>query len=650
MMTEKKFEILMVEDEASHAELVSRAFEPHVDRFQIVLAGNLAEARHFLAESTPDLVLADLVLPDGRGSDLLAQNTGSRGVPVVVMTSQGDEHEAVRAMKAGALDYVVKSPTTLTDMPHVAERALREWRHITERRRAEAALADERERLAVTLRSIGDGVITTDADGRITMMNKVAEALTGWTQEAAQGEPLESVFRIINEITRERCENPVAKVLETGGIVGLANNTVLISRNGIKRVIADSGAPIIDRHSRTLGVVLVFRDITDHRRMEEDLQKAQKLESLSILAGGIAHDFNNAMMAIIGNVSLAKLYAEPGRKVFGKLEEIERAALRTKELTQQLLTFAKGGAPIKQAASLPEIIEDTARFCLMGSNVQCRFEIPEGVWPVSVDVGQISQVIHNIILNADQSMPTGGFVDIKLENVMLEPSAMLPLMPGRYVKATIHDQGIGIHREHFPKIFDPYFTTKQKGSGLGLAVVYSIIEKHDGYIAAESEPNSGTTFHVYLPALASSNPSPKIPPTPLIHGKERVLLMDDDKHILNVGREMLTVLGYEVECANDGEEALVLYRRAHESGQAFDAVILDLTIPGGMGGREAVRKILAVDPHARVIVSSGYSNDHVMSQFQRYGFQGAVAKPYRIHELSDTLQAVLRGAPAPNDR
>jgi PAS domain S-box-containing protein len=648
-MTEEKFDILMVEDEASHAELVRRAFEPYGGRFQLAIAGSLAEARRFLAGQRPDLVLADLILPDGRGIELLGEDGGSRGAPVVVMTSQGDEHEAVKAMKAGALDYVVKSPATLTDMPHIADRALREWHHITERRRAEAALAEERERLAVTIRSIGDGVITTDADGRVTMMNTVAETLTGWTYEKARGEPLETVFNIINEITRERCENPVAKVLETGGIVGLANNTVLISKNGVERVIADSGAPIIDRRGRTLGVVLVFRDVTDHRRMEEDLQRTQKLESLGVLAGGIAHDFNNAMMAIIGNVSLAKLYAEPGRKVYEKLEEIERAALRTKELTQQLLTFAKGGAPIKQAASLPEIIEDTARFCLMGSNVQCRFDIPDGVWPVSVDVGQISQVIHNIILNADQSMPTGGFVDIKLENVALDPSARLPLKAGNYVKTTIHDQGIGIPREHFPKIFDPYFSTKQKGSGLGLAVVHSIIEKHDGCITVESELNSGTTFDVYLPALATTHPAPKIAPSPLARGKEQVLLMDDDKHILTVGREMLEALGYGVECTRNGDEALAIYRRAHESGRGFDAVILDLTIPGGMGGREAVQELLAIDPHARVIVSSGYANDQVMSQFERYGFQGAVAKPYRIHELGETLKAVIGGTPTPDD-
>lgn len=648
-MTDRKREILMVEDEAAHAELVRRAFLPHADRFGLSIVGSLSEARRYLAGALPDLLLTDLVLPDGRGSALLAREDREPRFPVIVMTSQGDERAAVEAMKAGALDYVVKSAEALADMPHIVGRALREWGHIVERQRAETSLAEEKERLAVTLRSIGDGVITTDDRGRVTMVNLVAETLTGWTQAEALGLPLEAVFNIVNEITRERCENPVAKVLESGGIVGLANNTVLIGRDGTERVIADSGAPIVDRHGRTLGVVLVFRDVTEDRRTEEEVQKAQRLESLSILAGGIAHDFNNAMMAIIGNVSLAKLYAEPGQRVYEKLEEIERAAMRTKELTRQLLTFAKGGAPVKQVVSLAEIVRDTAQFCVGGTHVKCRFAISDDLWAVSVDVGQISQVIGNIILNAHQSMPSGGVIDIRVENVVLEPPLTTPLKPGKYVKTTIRDQGVGIPREHIPRIFDPYFTTKQKGSGLGLAMVYSIVEKHGGHVFAESGPHAGTTFHVYLPALPASLIRPTAAPSAITRGHERVLLMDDDPYIREVGREMLAELGYTVECAGEGAEALDLYRQARASGRGFDVVILDLTIPGGMGGKEAIRRILEVDPHARVIVSSGYANDPIIARFREYGFRGAVTKPYRIHDLSETLRAALRGEKAAAD-
>ena len=312
----KQFRILMVEDEPAHAELVSRAFENQAERFNLTVVASLQEATHYLSAHRPDLVLADLVLPDGMGSDLLPGNAEGARFPVVVMTSYGDEKAAVKAMRAGALNYIVKSEVTLRDMPHLVTQTLREWHHIIERRKAEASLAEEKERLAVTLRSIGDAVIATDAQGKITLMNKVAERLTGWRQEEALDEPLEQVFNIVNEITRERCENPVAKVLETNGIVGLANNTVLIGKDGKERVIEDSGAPILDRQNATLGVVLVFRDATLKRRLQQERQKAQKLESIGILAGGIAHDFNNSLTAIIGNISLAKFYTKPGGKGF----------------------------------------------------------------------------------------------------------------------------------------------------------------------------------------------------------------------------------------------------------------------------------------------------------------------------------------------
>jgi PAS domain S-box-containing protein len=567
--------------------------------------------------------------------------------PTVVMTSQGDEKAAVEAMKSGALDYVVKSAGTLADAPHLADKALREWGFLMQRKRAEAALAQERELLAVTLRSIGEGVLTTDAKGRITTMNRLAEGLTGWTLDEALGRPLADVFHIIQEGTRERCENPVDKVLDQGGVLRLGKNTVLIARDGTERVIAENGAPIRDGENRTLGVVLVFRDITETRRMEEELRRTQKLQSLSVLAGGIAHDFNNALMAIIGNVSLAKLYAGSEERVLAKLAEIERAALRTKDLTQQLLTFAKGGAPVKKAASLAQLVRETAEFGLTGSNVGCRFEIAEDLWPVEVDAGQISQVVSNLILNADQSMPDGGTVDINMVNERVTHSSSSPLKEGRYVKTTFRDHGQGIAREHLPKIFDPYFTTKQIGSGLGLSVAYSIIEKHDGYIAVESALNQGTAFTIYLPARAFGVVEPPRVPAPVKRGKGKVLLMDDEKDIREVGAEMLEVLGYEVESVPAGAEAVAAYRNAREQGTPFEVVILDLTVPGGLGGKETIGRILGFDPQAKVIVSSGYSNEDVMSRYEQYGFRGALSKPYRIQELGEILSTVLCEASEP---
>ena len=636
----RQFKILMVEDEPAHVELVSRAFEKHTERFELAVASSLKEAKQYLSACHPDLVLVDLFLPDGKGSDLLPGNADRALFPVVVMTSYGDEKAAVAAMKAGALDYIAKSEVTLRDMPHLATQALREWRHITKRRKAEASLAEEKERLAVTLRSIGDAVITTDVEGRVALINRVAEHLTGWRQEEALGEPLEKVFNIIHEHTRERCDNPVAKVLETGGIVGLANNTVLVGKDGTERVIEDSGAPILDQQKRTIGVVLVFRDATEKRRLQDERQKVQKLESIGILAGGIAHDFNNSLTAIIGNISLAKFYAKPGDKVLEKLQEIERAAMRTKDLTQQLLTFSKGGEPIKEIVSVAELLKETALFTLRGSNVRCTFDLPKNLWPVSIDAGQISQVISNIIINAEHSMPGGGVIEVKTQNVEITSPAFIPSGPGKYVKISIRDHGIGIPRDHLTKIFDPYFTTKQKGSGIGLTVAYSIVDRHNGYITAESEVD-GSTLHVYLPAVEGAFLELSSRPRELMSGVGKVLLMDDEQIIRAVGSEMLQLLGYEVVCARDGTEAVELYRQAQEEGLAFDAVILDLTIPGGMGGKDAVSKILSLDPTAAVIVSSGYSNDQVISEYRHYGFRGAVCKPYRLQELSAILHDVL---------
>ena len=636
----RHFKILMVEDEPAHVELVSRAFEKHAERFELAVASSLEGAKQYLSAYCPDLVLVDLFLPDGKGSDLLPGNAEGALFPVVVMTSHGDEKAAVEAMKAGALDYIAKSEVTLRDMPHLVTQALREWRHIIKRRKAEASLAEEKERLAVTLRSIGDAVITTDIEGRISLINRVAEHLTGWRQEEALGEPLERVFTIINEHTRKRCDNPVAKVLETGQIIGLANNTVLISRDGTERVIEDSGAPILDQQKRTIGVVLVFRDATEKRRLQDERQKAQRLESIGILAGGIAHDFNNSLTAIIGNISLAKFYAKPGDKVFEKLEEIERAAMQTKDLTQQLLTFSKGGEPIKEIVSIAELLKEAALFTLRGSNVRCTFDLPENLWPVSIDAGQMSQVFNNIIINAEQSMPEGGIIDVKTQNVDITSPALMPSGPGKYVKISIRDHGIGIPRDHLTKIFDPYFTTKQKGSGIGLTVAHSIVDRHNGHITAESVGN-GATIQVYLPAVEGVLSELSRRSSELMSGSGKVLLMDDEQIIRAVGSEMLQLLGYEVVCARDGAEAVELYRQALERGLAFDAVILDLTIPGGMGGKEAVSKILSLDPTAAAIVSSGYSNDQVISEYRRYGFRGAVCKPYRLQELSAILHEVL---------
>ncbi|MBE9546567.1 MAG: response regulator, partial [Proteobacteria bacterium] len=487
-------------------------------------------------------------------------------------------------------------------------------------------------------RSIGDGVITTDVEGRIVLINRVAEVMTGWTHEEAAGKPLHDIFHIINEKTRQRSESPVENVIETGGVTNFHNHTVLVARDGTERIIADSGAPIFDSESKIIGVVLVFQDITEKRKTEEELLKTQKLESIGLLAGGIAHDFNNVLTAIIGNISLAKMYAKPGDKIFERLEETEKASLGAKDLTQQLLTFSKGGEPIKKTVAFLELISDSAGFALRGANVRCEFSMPDDLWPVEVDEGQMGQVINNLIINASQAMPEGGIIKVRAENMIIGPINVLPLKPGRYIKISIQDRGIGIQKEHLSRIFDPYFTTKQKGTGLGLTTVYSIIDKHDGHITAESELGVGTTFHIYLPASGKEITKSKDMETHILTGKGKILVMDDEEIVRDIVGEMLKHLGYEVAFAEDGAEAIEMYRNS-----PFDVVMMDLTIPGGMGGKEAIKKLLEIDPGARAIVSSGYSNDPVMANFEKYGFAGVVSKPYKIEELGKALYKVITG-------
>ncbi len=514
---------------------------------------------------------------------------------------------------------------------------------ITERKRAEEALAAEKERLTVTLRSIGDGVITTDVEERIILMNKVAENLTGWTQEEAIGRHLDEVFHVIDEKTGRPLENPAVKVLQTGATVALTNHTLLVSRDGTERIIADSGAPIRDKTGHILGVVLVFRDITQKQKMEEDLLRTSKLEAVGLLAGGIAHDFNNILTAILGNLSLVKMSINPNDPLHRRVNDAETASLRARDLAQQLLTFAKGGAPIKKTVSIKRVLEESIPFALRGSNVRAEFFLSDNLWPVEIDEGQISQVLHNLVLNAQQATPKGGIIEVRADNYLAtEREKRLPLPAGRYIKITVRDFGIGIPKDHFQKIFDPYFTTKQKGSGLGLPTSYSIIKKHNGYMTVDSELGKGSTFSLYLPASYHDIEPERRPEAPL-RGQGKVLIMDDEEAVREVAGEILNFLGYQVEYAEDGNEALERYQKAMASGQPFDLVIMDLTIPGKMGGKEAMERLLEMDPQVKAIVSSGYSNDPIMGDYTKYGFKGIIAKPYQLEQLSKTVHDVIAG-------
>ncbi|MHB1565541.1 MAG: response regulator [Acidiferrobacter sp.] len=502
---------------------------------------------------------------------------------------------------------------------------------IHDQRTATEALAAERERLSVTLRSIGDGVITTDENSRIVLVNKAAELLTGWSQEDAVGQLLHTVF-----VVREG-------FLYTAGDRGRAEMTrwaTLVARDGRERYIADCVAPIRDGQGCVSGTAVVFRDVTDVQRLEEERQKASRLESVGVLAGAIAHDFNNILTAIMGNISLAKLYTTAGDRIFERLSEAERAASWAKDLTHQLLTFAKGSAPVKKPIDIGTVVRNSAEFACRGSRVLCEVAV-NGALVVEADEGQVRQVIHNLVLNAQQAMPDGGRVRVSVHEVTLPIRGVQSLPPGRYVEISCEDNGIGISAEHLQKIFDPYFTTKQNGSGLGLATSYSIIRKHGGLITVASQVDIGTVFQIYLPLSDKGAGCNDIINVPARAGHGRILVMDDEYFIRDMLGRLFAHFGYEVGFAKDGDEALSIYKAAHVDGHPYGLVIMDLVIPGGMGGRETIGQLLAFDPHAKVIVSSGYANDPVMADWERYGFCEAVIKPYSNDQLHTIVQRLL---------
>ncbi len=392
-----------------------------------------------------------------------------------------------------------------------------------------------------------------------------------------------------------------------------------------------------------------IKGIQPDKRSEDELQKIRDLESIAALSGGIAHDYNNLLTVIIGNISLIQSYIEPDDMISHLLDEALEASMTAKSLTQKLITFSRGGAPIMETASIAPVIKSATEFTLSGSNIKCEFSIPDDLWLVHIDKTQIGHVIHNLVMNAREAMPSGGIIKVIAENVNIADKTRV-LEKANYVKISIIDQGIGISKEILDKIFDPYFSTKdmgtQKGMGLGLSICHSIIKQHNGNIVAESAAETGTTLHFYIPASEETNVAQKPLKAPekekLVLGKGRILVMDDEKMVIKITGHILNRLGYEASFSKDGTQAVEMYKKAMESGSPFDVVILDLTVRGGMGGKEAIKKLIEIDPKIKAIVSSGYSNSPVMTSYKDYGFIGVIAKPYNINELSKKLNEVLR--------
>ncbi len=520
-------------------------------------------------------------------------------------------------------------------------------RDVTERKRFEKEIAAEKESLAVTLRSIGDGVITTDVEGKIIMLNNEAERLTGWTSKDAIGRSLKSVFNVAIDLAAQaRAQRSGYRNEAHSILLSLPENATLTSRDKSEYIIEQVASPIRDNKNEVAGVVLVFRDITERQRNEAERRKAETLEQLGLLAGGIAHDFNNLLTAIIGNISLASLLLPPGDELTTRLVDAKNASMRARDLAQQLLTFARGGAPIKKTASIGKLIQDTVSFSLRGSHSRSEFTFGADLWPAEIDPGQISQVIGNLVVNADQAMPNGGTLRVTCDNFSYTPAdgvAITDLTPGEYIRIGIRDEGVGIPEDYLKRIFDPYFTTKAKGTGLGLATTYSIVKNHNGLITVDSALHQGSTFTVYLPAALHQD-MPVEQPGPVtqaIHGTGRVLVVDDEEAIRALVDFTLAHLGYEVTQAECALEGVNLYREKLEAGQRFDLVILDLTLPGGMGGKEALKKLIEIDPTVNAIVSSGYATDATMSRYQDFGFRGVIAKPYEAAELGKIVHDTI---------
>ena len=391
-------------------------------------------------------------------------------------------------------------------------------------------------------------------------------------------------------------------------------------------------------------MIETINNITEKYLLEEERLKTQKLESIGILAGGIAHDFNNLLQGVFGYISMAKMTHDDKEKSLAMLNQAEEALHMTVNLTTQLLTFSKGGKPVKKLIRLEPTIENALKFALSGSNTDYHLDIAPDLWNVEADAGQLAQVIQNIVLNANEAMAGRGTITVTVRNLDIHKNTNHRLPKGgSFVRIDIQDIGTGISEQHLAKIFDPYFTTKQKGSGLGLATSYSIIRNHGGVIEVSSELNKGPTFTIYLPAAKGVEMEARATSAPTVEAKKgRILIMDDEDLVRYIASEMLVSIGHEVQSAGDGEKAIELFRDARESGKPFDLLILDLTVKGGMGGEETIQKILEIDPDVKAVVSSGYADSTIVANYEKFGFSGFLNKPYQINALKDCINKLMK--------
>ena len=501
-------------------------------------------------------------------------------------------------------------------------------------------LLRRREYLEAILEAAPDAIVTLDRNHRIIDWNRGAEKLFGYTEEEVKGMNIDDL--ITSDTVESEARGFTKDILR--GVSIHPVETVRYSRDGNPVNVLLSGSPII-MDDEVAGVIAVYTDMTERKRLEEELSKRERIESLGTLAGGIAHDFNNLLSGIFGNISLISKHIPEDSAAEEYLISIRKTMKQAVGLTHQLLTFAKGSEPVVEPMEITGMLTDTVKFNLAGSSVKPVFQIPDDLWMISADSRQIGEVISNLVINAKESMENGGELRVTASNYLNAGSGLPTLDSGNYIKLVFTDQGEGIPEEILDRVFEPFYSSKPKGSGLGLAVVHSIVSKHLGYVEIDSVEGSGTSVTIYLPAVTESNKDETGDEAHdgKMNGSRKlsVLVMDDEDYILEMLDNMFSAMGHNVALASKGSQALEMYRRSMDSGNKYDVVILDLTIPGGMGGRETSEKLLEMDRDAVLIVSSGYSTAPVMADYRSHGFSGVLAKPYTMDELERVISRTV---------
>jgi len=645
--------VLIVEDSPTMAHLLQKAF--HHQGYTAATATTGKEARRLYQDLLPDLVILDHHLPDLYGDELLREFKQFGNHPAVIMiTADTSLCLATRFMSLGANGYIHKP----FDLPYLIEmskkvrreRALTRIEDILKERTAqlqkaytklqekESRLRASKEELHSLVSNLPALVFTGYADGSVAFFDDKIQELTGYSRiEFATRQRVWAEVILPEDL--QQAQQIFIEALK--GNKSYVREYRIHKKNGEILWIQERSCIFLRPDGSIADIRGIFFDISERQRQEEERLKLDRLGSLGLLAGGIAHDFNNLLTAVLGNVNLVAQTTDLSEEIRASLFDAELACLRAQDLSRQLLTFSKGGTPIKKVVPLFPLLRETISLSLAGSNCRTSVALAPDLLHLEVDPGQTTQVLHNILLNAQQAMPEGGEISVRAANVVIHAESALPLSPGHYVEIAIKDEGRGIDPACLSRIFDPYFTTKDKGQGLGLATAYSIVEKHGGHIAVISSPGHGTTFTIHLPAAAQF-PTMEAPREPLaIAGKGRILVMDDDPLVRQVTGKMLRHLGYQVEYAEDGSEALTKCAQALDEGRPFRVVILDLTVPGGLGGQETMLKLREMDPNIRGIVNSGYANNSIMTQYREFGFCGYIRKPYRVKELSEELAVVL---------